>query len=76
MINACTCGHEMKSKKNGVRVLKLDSKGNGDGVWAADLWKCPGCEHETLTGFGFEPLYRNYDPGFSDAAKTVDYTVR
>lgn len=36
-------------------------------VWVADLWACPGCGHEVLSGFGSGPVSEHYMPGFAEA---------
>jgi hypothetical protein len=29
-------------------------------VWQADLYKCGGCQHEIVVGFGFNPVWQDY----------------
>lgn len=35
-------------------------------LWVADLWQCPDCGHELVTGWGVNPLSEHYKPGFSE----------
>ena len=35
-------------------------------VWVGDLFKCPECGHELLTGFGCRPIAEHYQDGFTD----------
>lgn len=30
-------------------------------LWMADLWKCEGCGHEMVTGFGMQPVAEHYE---------------
>lgn len=50
MIHVCgKCRVDMKIKKNGVTVGRA-----ADSKWVrqGDLWVCPKCQQEVLTGFG------------------------
>lgn len=44
------CGVEMRPEKIGV-VVKVPGY---NGFFKADIWKCPVCGKEVLTGFGSE----------------------
>lgn len=33
-------------------------------VWVADLWACPDCGHQILSGFGKGPIAEHYEPNF------------
>jgi hypothetical protein len=35
-------------------------------VWCGDMWKCPSCGHELISGVGQEPLREHYQEGFED----------
>lgn len=61
---ACVkCGVELFPKKNGVRV-NVSSEG---GARAADLWACPVCGMEIVTGFAGS----SFPPCIPDAIATV-----
>ena len=39
-------------------------------LWAADLWECPDCGAQVLTGFGAGPINEHYRPDFpADVAR-------
>jgi len=46
----CACGHWLRCKKNEVGFG--DCHGH---VTAADLYECPNCRFQILTGFGGQP---------------------
>lgn len=54
------CQIEMRPEKNGVGVLDMADFGPY-ALWEADLWKCPSCSYEILTGFGQEPWAYHYE---------------
>lgn len=66
------CGIEIRCETNEVAWL---SPGGGcpDQLWQADLWKCPGCGHTVLQGFGAQPMSHSNEPGFQSH---VDYYHR
>jgi hypothetical protein len=67
------CQRFYRPDKNGVHVLEQKPIQNGAQpgliepenwepykVWRADRWKCEGCQHELVTGFGFHPMWEDY----------------
>jgi len=32
-------------------------------VWKADLWRCDGCGHQIIAGFGAFPMWEKHHPG-------------
>src|SRR5262245_12214158 len=60
----CGCGRFMRPKQNSITVEELFEDGTGYKLWDADLWACPECGAELITGFGAQPLaehwYANY----------------
>lgn len=50
------CDAFMRVALNGVRVREMKENGRPYRVWAADLWRCPICGWELVTGFGNGPL--------------------
>ena len=53
------CGVELYPKENGVGVLDT-LRGVGFQLWDADLWECPVCGYQIVTGFGQEPVAEKY----------------
>lgn len=61
-MNVCgKCDVFMVSAINGIRVREMIESGPYR-VWAADLWRCPVCKWELVTGFGNGPLAYPEDP--------------
>lgn len=66
---ACQC--EMHPEKNDVGVLSFA----GDEpyqLWSADLWRCPGCSVQIISGFGHRPICESWMEkfqGFCDSYK-------
>ena len=55
--NVCVnCSTEMRVKKNDVLAVLMDNEDRCDVVNAADLWQCPSCKRETLSGFSIKRL--------------------
>jgi hypothetical protein len=38
-------------------------------LWLGDLWKCPGCGTELISGTGRNPISEHYLPDFSEKVK-------
>lgn len=58
----CQC--EMRPKQNDVGVLTMA----GDQpyqLWSADLWACPGCEVEIISGFGWKAMVEHWEDNFT-----------
>ena len=53
------CQVEMHPERNGVGVLDMASFGPCD-LWDADLWECPKCGHQIVSGFGANPVSSHY----------------
>ena len=47
------CNRRYICEKNGVTVLYAE-----DTVQAGDLWKCPSCYHQIVTGFSINTISR------------------
>ena len=59
----CEC--EMRPEQNGVGLLDYFNPSDSDTpqpyrIWDADLWKCPKCGFEIVTGFGQRPIAEHY----------------
>lgn len=38
-------------------------------LWRADLWKCPDCGHEIVSGFANSPMSEHYLPNFKEVCE-------
>lgn len=36
-------------------------------LWRGDLWQCPDCGHQLISGVAFSPIAEHYQPGFEQA---------
>ena len=56
------CEVALRPAVNGVYVQEMYNK-NKDTykVWCADIWKCPICGIEVVSGFGNKPCFGNWD---------------
>ena len=57
------CGKELKCKKNEVIVEELVLS-DSSRIWEADLWKCPKCGIEIITGFGLAPIAEHFQKDY------------
>ena len=60
----CGCGRFMTVKQNSVTVEELLEDGGPYKLWDADLWACPACGLEVVTGFGTAPLAEHWQPTY------------
>jgi hypothetical protein len=67
------CQRFYRAHKNGVRVL--EQAPTPYKVWDADLYRCPGCGHETIVGFGHRPISEHFQEDFYRTLSTVTHTV-
>lgn len=35
-------------------------------LWSGDLWRCPGCGHQIVSGTGRAPVAEHYEKDFAD----------
>ena len=68
-------GKFLRIKKNGVSIEEGMPNGAGGWqsykLWQADLYECPECGFELVTGFGAGPISEHYKP--DHAAKLEQY---
>ena len=63
------CRPYFKPKKNAIAVE--EGMPRGDGVWGsyklwqADLWECPGCGAQLVTGYGRNPIAEHYETDYA-----------
>jgi len=58
------CGKSMRPKENGIRAVEMADFGPYK-IWMADLWKCPSCGIEIISGFGNKPEAGHFQPDFT-----------
>lgn len=75
--NIClACQTEYKPATNGVVVIEtalMDKERRPYKIWNADLYKCPDCNHEIVSGFANKPMREDhYAEDFADwLAQTI-----
>ena len=64
-IPICMCGTVMRCEKNSVAFIEVnkcgDKKGEPASLWSADLFKCPNCSTQVLTGLAESPIISIWD---------------
>jgi hypothetical protein len=60
----CGCGRFMHVKRNSVTVEERLEDQSPYKLWDADLWECPECGVEVITGFGQSPLAEHWQPTY------------
>jgi hypothetical protein len=78
----CACYFHVE--KNGIYYMEMRPiehgapRGNEDPgkweyykLWRADLWKCPICKHELISGSGWDPVWQDYLPGIEEWVRTA-----
>jgi hypothetical protein len=55
----------MTVKKNSVTVEERLETQEPYKLWDADLWECPECGVEVITGFGHGPLAEHWQPTYA-----------
>jgi hypothetical protein len=82
-----SCAMFLRIKKNGVTVEEGMPLGpvQADGgpeswgpykLWQGDLYACPGCGFELVTGFAGAPLAEHYEPTYADTRRRFEPLVR
>lgn len=67
------CKQEFKVKKNGVIVQEnLSPSGNPYKIWSADLWECPKCHTQILSGYGLSPMAHQFNKDFDKLQENVE----
>jgi hypothetical protein len=66
---------EFLPKTNGVFVFEMAGNPRSIAwlyrIWQADLWRCPNCGFEIVSGFGNNPLMEHFQDGFDEFADRV-----
>ena len=73
------CEVELQPKQNDVRVIEyfMDPP-EPYKLWCADLWACPKCGYEIVTGFGYQAYTEHFRKDFEkrlELAKQNDLVI-
>lgn len=68
----CGCGRFMVCVKNSVTVEELLETGEPYKLWDADLFACPDCHAEVITGFGRAPLVEHWQRDYATTRDRLD----
>ena len=63
-VHCVECETDFRPEKNGVWLVEVASFGPYK-IWHADLWKCPKCGKEIISGYSTHST-EHFEPGFSD----------
>ncbi len=66
------CHVEMRCAKNDFIVEEMADTEFPYRVWFADLWRCPTCAAEVVTGFAPKPWGEHFQPDYSAKAVQTD----
>jgi len=61
--------------RENIRGLRKPEAWQPYKLWNGDLWECPDCGHQTISGVGFVPIAEHYQPQFGKAVETFRPTV-
>lgn len=83
------CRRFYRPKRNGLYFLEglplADGArpGNADPaswgpykLWCGDLWECPDCGHELISGVGQQPLAEHFHDGFAEKVREYAATIQ
>lgn len=45
-------------------------------LWMGDLWECPDCGHQLISGVGQAPISEHYKPDFADNVRDFNATIQ
>lgn len=68
----CSCGVFMRVKQNGVIVEELLEDGSPYKLWSADLYECPNCAANIITGFANNPLAFNWQKEYAQLKQQAE----
>lgn len=66
------CRVQLKPEENGVDCIERNESGEPYKIWNADLYKCPICGIEVLTGFGRAPIMEHSHPVFDNTVQKLN----
>ena len=66
----CQVGY--RPDKNGVYLIEMAWKPPQPyKIWHSDMWCCPGCGHQVISGFADRPLSEHYQDNFDAILNNV-----
>lgn len=66
-VTCVKCEKEMRPKENDATYLETTGPEREPyKVWSADVWACPLCEFEVVSGFGLKPVSGRWEDDFYD----------
>lgn len=69
------CHIEFRAKKNGVSILIMTSPATPYQLFMGDLWQCPICGTEIVSGFGLEPLAESWQDTFGKTVQSYSPVI-
>lgn len=70
-IHCARCQRDLIPEQNGVWLVEMMKNGDPYKLWKADLWKCPICGVEIVSGYGKGPISYNHEENFEFYFKTA-----
>jgi len=82
------CQRFYRPKKNGFSFVEgmpinnaKPGKANADKwrpykLWSGDLWECPDCGHQIISGTGHTPIAIQHEQGFDELVKGYNATFQ
>jgi len=68
-----SCAIEYAVETCGATVVVMQSSGKPYELWQADVWYCPSCGHEIISGFANNPYCVHYESNFAiEFAKVME----
>lgn len=69
------CQVKLKPEKNGVTVVETFGTDSDEPykLWDADLWKCPNCGVQIVSGFAQHNYAEHYQPDFAKQLERAQY---
>ena len=67
-ITCVKCQKELRPKKNDVAFVETSGPERSPyKIWLADLWACPVCGVEIVSGFGCAAIHGNWEEDFEQS---------
>ena len=63
------CKRKMRPEKNGIVWEEMQGPGVGYKLYQADLWKCPGCDCQIITGSAPTAFVEHFEDHYAKYAK-------
>ena len=76
--HACAnCQTFFRPRKNSITVLETYDDGERPyKVWQADLWECPDCGTQLITGYGSRAISEQHEDDFDYYVGKVTHTIK